>query len=259
MAGEGRFIDGLMKGDVVVTGAIKADNIDKYCHEDFKTQPICYANAATAALASGTTAAANTAFFPGTGNSFEYCAQGTQTITGLGVLAATGCSVGGDQTDNDGREVSFAGGITSTAPRAFVVGTAFYAKLKLNIGTVAGTDDCAFGFRKAEANQVNLDDYDEMAVLNVISGNITIETILNAGSTATTDTTDNATGGTAVTLGVYVDADGAVTYTINGAAPTVTAAFSFDTAEVVIPFLFFLQANGAQTAVTLIDFECSYE
>ena len=259
MAGEGRFIDKLMVGDIAVTGAVKADNSKRYCLEKFDTQPFCLANAATTALASGTASAANTAFFPGSGNSFEYSARGTQTITGLGVLAATGCSVAGDQTDNDGREVAFAGGITSKAPRAYTVGTAFYARLRFSIATVAGTDDCAFGFRKAEAAQANLDDYDEMAVLNVISGNITIETILNGGATATTDTTDDWADAGIHELRVDVSAAGVVTYKIDGAAPTVTAAFSFDAGETVIPFLFFLQANASQTgALVLEEFESSY-
>ena len=124
---------------------------------------------------------------------------------------------------------------------------------------MAGTDDCAFGFRKAEAYQTNLDDYDEMAVLNVISGNITIETILNAGSTTSTDTTDNWADAATHELKVMVAADGTVTYAIDGADPTVTAAFSFDAGEVVIPFMFFLQANASQTgAVNLVEFESSY-
>jgi hypothetical protein len=105
-----------------------------------------------------------------------------------------------------------------------------------------------------------LDDYDEMAVLNVISGNITIETILNGGSTTSTDTTDNWADAATHELEVRVSAAGVVTYKIDDAAPTVTAAFTFDAGEVLIPFMFFLQANGAQTgALNLIEFECYYD
>lgn len=259
MAGEGRFIDCIMVGDLVPTGALKADNTKRYCLEKFNTQPICQVNNATTALPSGTADTANTAMF-GSGNTFEYVAKGTQTIIGLGSLAATGCSVAGDQTDNDGREIAFSGGINSFAPRTYVVGTAFWARLKFSIATVAGTDDCAFGFRKAEAYQTNLDDYDEMAVLNVISGDIKIETILNGGSTATTDTTQNWANAATHELKVMVAASGAVTYEIDGGAPTVTAAFSFDAGERVIPFMFFLQANASQTgALVLVEFESSYE
>lgn len=258
MSGEGEFFDNLMKGNLKVTGSVKAGKHDNYCYEDFKTQPVCQVINATTALPSGTADTANIARFDN--NSFEYVAKGTQTIIGLGNLASTGCSVAGDQTDNDGREVSFAGGITSRAPRAYVVGRAFWARLKFSIATVAGTDDCAFGFRKAEAYQTNLDDYDEMAVLNVISGNITIETILNGGSTASTDTTDNWADAETHELKVLVAADGTVTFQIDGNDPTVSADFSFDAGETVIPFLFFLQANASQTgAIVLVEFESSYE
>lgn len=257
MAGEGAFIDGLMVGDLKATGAVKASNNKRYCLEEFKVQPVCTLINATTAGPSGTADTANTAQFGS--NVFEYVAKGTQTIIGLGSLSTTGCSVAGDQTDNDGREIAFAGGITSRALRAYTVGSAFYARLKFSIATVLGTDDCAFGFRKAEAYQTNLDDYDEMAVLNVISGNINIETILNGAGTATTDTTENWADGETHELRVNVAADGAVTFAVDGNAPTTTAAFSFDAGEVVIPFMFFLQANAAQTgAMNLIEFESSY-
>lgn len=257
MAGEGVFIDALMKGDLKVPGAVKASNNNRYCIEKFNVQPVCQVINATTANPSGTADTANIARFEE--NSFEYVAKGTQTIIGLGSLSTTGCSVAGDQTDNDGREVAFAGGITSRAPRAYTVGRAFFARLKFSIAVVAGTDDCAFGFRKAEAYQTNLDDYDEMAVLNVISGDIKIETILNAGATSTIDTTENWADTESHELRVDVAANGAVTFAVDGAAPSTTAAFTFDAGEVVIPFMFFLQANASQTgAMNLIEFESSY-
>ena len=53
-------------------------------------------------------------------------------------------------------------------------------------------------------------------------------------------------------LKVLVDKAGAVTYKINGAAPSTTAAFSFDIGEVVTPFLHFLQANASQTGAFVL-------
>jgi hypothetical protein len=63
------------------------------------------------------------------------------------------------------------------------------------LSDVDGTDDCAIGWRKAEAYQAAIDSYDEMAAINVIAGAIKIETILNNGTTATTDTTDTIADG----------------------------------------------------------------
>ena len=184
-------------------------------------------------------------------NIFEYHIKGTQTILAP-VLAAGGLNVGMDQTDNDGVEISQ--GITSRSRAAFVVGTdAFYAKCKFSIATVAGTDDCAFGFRTAEAYQANLDDYNNMAALNVIAGAIKIETIDDNAATTTTDTTNAWADGETHTLEVRVGADRAVTYLIDGVAPTVTAAFSIDAGDVVVPFFFMLQANAAQTGVVLLQ------
>jgi hypothetical protein len=260
MSGEGRLIDNLMVGDLKILGSVKASHVKRYCFEDFKTQPICQVNNATTALPSGTANTANTALMPGTGNSFEYVAKGTQTIIGMGVLATGGCDVSGDQTDNDGREIVFGGGITSAAVRTFTVGgRAFSARLKFSIVDVSGVDDCAFGFRKCAAYTANFDDYTDLATLNVISGNITIETILNNAATTSTDTTDDWADGKTHELKVSVDTNGAVTYAIDGQPPTTTAAFTFDSGDAVVPFLFFLQTADFSGAITLQEFECGYD
>lgn len=188
------------------------------------------------------------------GVTLEQTVKGTQTII-VPVLTAAGLNVGQDQTDNDGIELT--AGILSRGPCAFTVGErAFMTRMTFSIGTVAGTDDCAFGFRKAEAYQANIDDYDEMAALNVISGDIKIETILNNAATTTTDTTNNWADGETHTLEVHVAKTGAVTYLIDGAAPLATAAFSFDVGEVIVPFFFMLHANAAQAGVVALkEFE----
>ena len=160
-----------------------------------------------------------------------------------------------DQTDNDGVEITH--GITSRARPYFTVGTdsAFYFEVTFSIADVSGTDDCAVGFRKAEAYQANIDDYDEMAALNVISGDIKIETILNAGATTTTDTTDNWADAASKRLKVLVSDAGVVTYTIDGSAPTTTAAFTFDDGEKVVPFFYFLNASDLAGAVNITKWE----
>ena len=157
-----------------------------------------------------------------------------------------------DQTDNDGIELRMSDSTVKGREGVdrFTVGKqAFEAELTFSIGDVSGTDDCAFGFAKVEAHQAAIDDRDEMAVLNVISGDIKIETILNGGSTSTTDTTDNWADGETHALKVKVAKDGAVTYQINGAAPSTTATFSFDIGEVVTPSFFLLQASDLAGAI----------
>lgn len=245
---------GLKNRHISGTAGIQPYKLDlsyKYAYDDFRFNPACVADAGGGA-ATGTTGDVNV--MNTGGNLFEYHIKGTQTLVAP-VLETDGLEVALDKTDNDGVEYTL--GITSRSRFAFTAGThAFYAKLKFKIADVSGTDDCAFGFRKAEAYQAAIDNYDEMACLNVISGNINIETILNNGSTTTTDTTDNWADGESHTLGVFVDLAGKVRYEIDGVEPTTTASFTFDSAEVVVPFFYFLQATTSPGKVHFQEFEC---
>ena len=235
----------------ITDDTIKQTKFDRrFTLEEFKCNPLTAQSDGT--VTSGATGEVNIMNLGE--NQFEYAIKGAgQTIT-TPPLTAVGLNVALDLTADEGIEVTQ--GILSKSKQAFVAGTdACYAKLQFKITDVSGTDDCAFGFRKAEAYQANVDDYDEMAALNVISGDIKIETILNNGATTTTDTTDNWADLATHTLEVYVAANRAVTYKIDGVDPTATAAFSFDNAEVIVPFFFFLHDAVAPGAVELISWE----
>lgn len=222
-----------------------------HTYETFDIDPVTSKKAGGAA--GGSTGDENVALFPET--ALEWHVLGTQTILAPS-LAATGLDINQDQTDNDGIELTQ--GILANARHAYTVGTdgPFFFRAKFSIADVSGTDDCAVGFRKAEAYQANIDDYDEMAALNVISGDVKIETILNGGATTTTDTTDNWADGATHTLKVKVSKTGVVTYELDGAAPTTVAAFTFDTSEVVVPFMYFLNASDVAGAVVVQEWEC---
>ena len=189
---------------------------------------------------------------------YEYHIKGTQTILGP-VKTAVGLDISLDQTDNDG--VEYTHGILARGQTAYTLGTdgAVTFRVKMKIADVSGTDDLLVGFRKAEAYQASVDDYDEMAALNVILGDIKIETILNNAATTTTDTTNDWADAATKTLTVKIAAARTVTYQIDGAAPLVTAAFTFDSGEVVVPFLFFLQATTSPGIVELIEWECGLD
>ena len=113
----------------------------------------------------------------------------------------------------------------------------------------------AFGFRKVEAFQAAIDNYDEMACMNVISGDIKTETIINNATTVTTDLTAPSSGdwadGAIHTLEVKVSSAGAVTYTLDDTAPTGAVAYSFDDGEVVTPFFYYLNDSNVAGAVVL--------
>ena len=226
-----------------------------YFYEDFKGIPVV-GLAATGAAATGTGGDENVVQI---GNSvFMYHMLGTQTIVKPS-RTALGLDIAHDLTDNDG--VEYTNGIAlADAKRVFTVATdkAFFFKVKFSIADVSGTDDCAVGFRKAEAFQANIDDYDEAACLNVISGDIKIESIINNAATTVTDTTDNWADGETHTLEVRVSLTGAVTYLIDGVAPTVTAAVSFDSGEVLVPFFYFLHATTSPGAIVLKEWEWGF-
>lgn len=188
-------------------------------------------------------------------NSFEYSMLGPGQTLLAPAWSATGIDIQLDQVDDEGIEVNQ--GITSACKNSFLVGTspAFYAKCTFSVADVSETDDCAFGFRKAEAYQAAIDDYNDMAVLNVILGDIKIETIAAGAATTTTDTTDNWLDAGLHELGIYVSAAGVVTYKIDGLAPTITAAFSFTAADMVVPFFYFLHSASTACAVKLIGWE----
>lgn len=194
----------------------------------------------------------------GVEGSLEYSVLGTQTIL-QAKTAATGLDISQDLTNNDG--VQYTPGITANSRGAFVIGTdaAFFAKLKFAIADVSGTDDCAFGFRKAEAYTGNFDDYNDLAALNVISGNINIETIQTNAATVTTDTTQDWADGETHTLTINVSSAGVVTYQIDGAAPTVTAAYTFTSGLTVVPFFFFLHDTDVAQATIWRELEWGFQ
>ena len=258
MSKEGQFFTTLgsehrcfMPGGINVDGDVHVTK-PRLVQEFFDCEPIATAKAGAGA-ATGTAGDEN--LLKMNGGIFEYHILGTQTILAP-TLGTYGLDVGMDQTSDDGVELCL--GINARNRGVFTVGTddAFYARMRFRIADVSGTDDCAFGFRKVEAYQAAIDDYDEMAALNVISGNVTIETILNGGTTTSTDTTKDWADGEIHTLEVRVSAAGVVTYLIDGMAPATTASFTFDDGEVVVPFFYFLNASDLAGAVELIEFEC---
>lgn len=222
--------------------------------KQFGEQPVCVQEDGTAA--SGVDTEVNLALMHGL--VFEFQNINTQTIL-VPNIAATGLDIAKDLTDTDGLELTQ--GIVASSPAAFTVGTdgAFHFLARVYLTDVSGTDDFLIGFRKAEAYQAAVDNYDEMAALNIISGDITIETILNAGATTSTDTTDNWADTTSKTVGVHVSAAGVVTYTIDGVAPTTTAAFTFDDAEVVVPFIYFIHDGDVAEATILQRWDCGLD
>lgn len=250
MSGEGAFFTGLTKGNGNFEGAVFESNNKKILMEDFQVAP-------SMSAVIGSAATATSASIMSTGkNCFLTTPIVGQTLIAP-VIAATGLNVAGDQTANDGREIDFSccGAIVNPLKSYKVGGGAFYGKLQFSIDDVSGTDVCLFGFRKAAAHAADYNAYTDMAALNVVSGDIKIATIVNDATTVTTDTTDNWADAAVHTLEIYVDNDGAVTYKIDGDAPTVTAAVTLDTDDSFIPFFQFLQDTDLAASIILQKLE----
>lgn len=247
-------------GKVLIPGTYEAslgasmalDVMERYVHEEFRNTPDAHA---VDGYGDPTGTGGDENHLHTDRNYFEYHILGTQTILIPAWVAASGLNIAMDQAADDGVEIT--GGIGVRSRQRYVVGTdQFYAKCTLTLADVSGSDDLAFGFRKMEAYQANIDDYDEMAALNIISGAIYSETILNGGTTASVDTTETNTATVAVTLEARVDLAGVVTFLIDGVVPGTVGAFTFDAAEAVIPFLFFLNDTDLMDTLYVTLWEC---
>ena len=184
----------------------------------------------------------NTANLMNTGmNSFEYANIGTQTILAP-VFGANGYNIAFDNTNAEGVEITR--GITAQSTSAYTVGTdRMFVEVTLKPSDVSGLGELAVGFRKTQAYQLAIDNYTDMAVLNVQAGTINLETILNNAATTTTDTGQTVADNTAVTLRVEVYSDGTCKYYVDGVQVLATNTFTFDSGDVLIPFIHFVNAS----------------
>ncbi|KKM62080.1 hypothetical protein LCGC14_1525260 [marine sediment metagenome] len=159
--------NGLGNGILCVAQVAFTDNyygffevVRKGVYEGFRKGGVAFGTSNTG-LPTGTAGDENGIITAG-GNAFEYHILGTQTILYPTWTLGTGINMLFDATADDGWELT--NGIRAADPLAFVVGQdgAFHMKVKFSVATVSGTDDCAVGFRKAEAYQANIDDYHEL-------------------------------------------------------------------------------------------------
>jgi len=234
---------------------VKQTSLDvDFTHEEFEANPVCMDSTGIAPSGVDTT----TCIMQTENNTFEYYNIGTQTLL-VPTIAADGLLCSLDLNENDG--VEYSQGITARSKSAFVIGTsrAFYLKVGLKVADVTGSDICAVGFRKAAAYDSAFAEYTDKATLNKDGADIQIITALNNLSDVTTDTTDDWADTEAHVLEVLVSADGVVTYKIDGVAPTVTAAFTFDDADVVVPFLHILHDATTPGAIHIQSWECGLQ
>ena len=210
------------------------------------------------------------------------------TIT-LGSNTETATAVNGinlqmDATNTDNTGIQIDCGIDAASPAAITVGTDKGGYIEATFFTSNWTkhDAVVIGFRKIEVDGSNVPTfqttfggiaataatgnlvYTDVAVFGMTGDSDnklqTMTDLNDSGSSVVTDTTNVAVNGQNLKLRVSVSSTGAVTYTykVNGlatdtstlAAPSATAAFTFDTPDIIIPFIT-VQNNNHNTPLYL--------
>lgn len=199
------------------------------------------------ALPTGVTGNINRALFVQAMNAMQasYHIKGAgQTILGPWEAGSNGyLDAGLDNALSEGVEYLFGNGAAATNPFARnELSPASFVKLDFSIGTVANALDLALGFRKINAFNADLEAYQDIACLNMQAGTVNVQTILDDGATATTDTGLTLADAVRMTFEVQVRGRQAV-FLVNGAEVSVPR-FNFDVGEIIVPICFFLQGAG---------------
>lgn len=182
------------------------------------------------------------------GNALIFMQSTAQTLPPI--YTADGLDISGDLVDGEQWEV--VGGVLGASGKPFVVGVdpAFGFCLTVKVKDASGVEDLTVGFRTYNVtNQATLGTYTDYMNIGIEGSSGTTDPVpiyINTGDDGTdtnTDTTDTWADNTAKTLCTLVSAAGVVTYTIDGVAPTTTAAFTIDDGMMVVPDLRAEQAS----------------
>ena len=228
----------------------------------FKSSPLLTTAATTAGAATGATGDTNLMCLQGGEIMEQFILGAGQTIIGPR-MSTTGLLTSLDLTASEGAEYNF--GVNATNKHAYTIGTspAFFIELSVNAADVGGLDPFVVGFRKQQANDATFTNYTDFATIGARATTaadvVVLQTNLNGGGAVITNTTDAWTDGQTKVFRVNVSSAGVVTYTINGAAPTVTAAFTFDNTDVVMPFVRHLFGAATPGAINWISLKIGYQ
>jgi len=186
-------------------------------------------------------------------------------------VAGLNLQMDAETADNTGVEIVFSGSQFGSKSNKIVAGT-HTATIDVTWNNVDWTDydACAVGLRKgiefetghggilaAASGDPLYTDY--VAFGNMQADMISIASALNDGGRTYTDTGDNPAANHNHRFVINLDSDGAVTYkhisaqpmkTGALAAPTTTAAFTFDSGDVLVPYMI-VQGKNADSAVYL--------
>ena len=193
---------------------------------------------------------------------FEYYNIVGNTNLGPKLDGSFGLNLAPDATSTHG--VEYGTGVTPQNNFQFLIDTsgnttpAFFIKGQFKVATIAGCT-VEMGFRKLAAYNATLSNYTDFAAIASIAGEFETQTQIATGGVVTTDTTQAGADATVFEIVVYVDAQGNVTYQLNGSTPTVVVAYQFQNAITVIPFLRIVQNATTTASASCNYFECGYQ
>lgn len=193
-------------------------------------------------------------------HAFIFAQSTAQTV--LPVMDAIGLDISGDQVSAEAYEM-FAG-VLGAIGRPAVVGKdpAFYFCATIEVADASGASDIHVGWRSWTETQVKLiTSYSNYATIGA-EGTADPNTIQiltgNDGTDVVTDTTNTWADLASKKLCTIVSGAGAATYTINGAAPTTTVAYTFDDGDSLIPFIAVEQSADLSGAIDITSWEVGY-
>lgn len=243
--------------------AIRLKENENYVYNKFRDQVLVFGADYTTTM---DTADASINFLQVGKDTFQYRLE--QINTTVPVTSADGLAFVTDGADNDGFELglgrTLANGSTeaTNSKGAFTIGgPAFFLRVKLDIGTVANSDNICVGFSKGvHVADGFLDTETDAIALNVDQGQVNIEEILNNAGNVTTDTTVNWTDAQQKVLEVRINEAGNSTFFVDDVQYNpARSAVTLDSGDVVHAMLQVLvDASAADPAVSIMEWESGY-
>lgn len=194
---------------------------------------------------------------------FIFAQATAQTI--LPTMGSNGLDISGDEVNGESYEM-FAG-ILGASGRPAVVGydPAFYFCATVTTQDASGTNELKVGWRSATQTQsATYTDYLNYALIGIHSTDTTDPAPIfvqtgNDDTDVSTDTTNTFADAAEKEFCVLVSAAGAVTYTIDNAAPTTVAAYTFDDGDSLIPFIIVQQGSDVTTTTEVLEWKVGYQ
>lgn len=235
---------------VVARNDIPAQQITEYFWEPCTTQPWT-SGLFSGFLPTGLTGSQAIVYLGGESCMMNYIGTATTRFGPTGSSIGHGLTMSLDVASGEGCEYVLAHHTSaSEGPHTNVIGytQASFTRCVMSSAVVA-TADISFGFRANEAFQAAVDDYQDLAAINIAApGEIDVETIVGGAATANLPTGLALANNDLTEFLVICDTDGKVKFYVNGDEYG-GGGYQFTEGLAVNPFLFVLGNGGVTTCV----------